>query len=31
MISFESDYNNGCLPEILKNLLQSNDERTSDP
>ena len=29
MISFESDYNNGCLPEILKNLLQSNDERTS--
>lgn len=29
MISFESDYNNGCLPEILKNLLQSNEERTS--
>lgn len=29
MISFESDYNNGCLPEILEKLKQSNDERAS--
>lgn len=29
MISFESDYNNGMLPEILAQLIQTNDEKTS--
>ena len=29
MISFESDYNNGMLPEILKALAATNDEKTS--
>ena len=29
MISFESDYNNGMLPEILANLGKTNDEKTS--
>ncbi len=29
MISFESDYNNGMLPEILANLSKTNDEKTS--
>ncbi len=29
MISFESDYNNGTLPEILEALGKSNDEKTS--
>lgn len=27
--SFESDYNNGCLPEILRRLSETNDEKTS--
>lgn len=27
MISFESDYNNGMLPEILANLGKTNDEK----
>ena len=25
--SFESDYNNGCLPEILRRLSETNDEK----
>lgn len=29
MISFESDYNNGMLPEILKALADTNSEKTS--
>ena len=29
MISFESDYNNGTLPEILETLGKTNDEKTS--
>lgn len=29
MISFESDYNNGMLPEILEALGRTNDEKTS--
>lgn len=29
MISFESDYNNGTLPEILEALGKTNDEKTS--
>ena len=29
MISFESDYNNGCTPEILHRLADTNDDRTS--
>ena len=29
MISFESDYNNGMLPEILQRLQATNNERTS--
>ena len=29
MISFESDYNNGTLPEILNALCKTNDEKTS--
>lgn len=29
MISFESDYDNGCLPEILQKLSETNGERTS--
>ena len=29
MVSFESDYNNGAVPEILKRLLETNDDRTS--
>jgi threonine aldolase len=29
MISFESDYNNGMLPEILTALAATNDEKTS--
>lgn len=29
MISFECDYNNGMLPEILKRLSETNDEKTS--
>ena len=29
MISFESDYNNGTLPEILTALAATNDEKTS--
>ena len=29
MISFESDYNNGCTPEILRRLADTNDDRTS--
>ena len=29
MISFESDYNNGTLPEILEALGKNNDEKTS--
>ena len=29
MISFESDYNNGMLPEILENLSKTNDDKTS--
>lgn len=29
MISFESDYNNGALPEILQRLSETNDEQTS--
>lgn len=28
MISFESDYNNGTLPEILERLTETNNERT---
>ena len=28
-ISFESDYDNGCLPEILRRLSESNDEKAS--
>lgn len=28
--SFESDYNNGCLPEILRRLSETNDEKSSD-
>lgn len=27
--SFESDYNNGCLPEILHRLSETNDEKSS--
>lgn len=27
--SFESDYNNGCLPEILRCLSETNDEKAS--
>ena len=27
--SFESDYNNGCLPEILRRLSETNDEKCS--
>lgn len=27
--SFESDYNNGCLPEILRRLSETNDEKSS--
>lgn len=27
--SFESDYNNGCLPEILRSLSETNDEKAS--
>lgn len=29
MISFESDYNNGTLPEILNALCKTNDDKTS--
>ena len=29
MISFESDYNNGMLPEILTALAETNNEKTS--
>ncbi len=29
MISFESDYDNGAVPEILKRLAETNDERCS--
>ncbi len=29
MTSFESDYNNGMLPEILRALAETNDEKTS--
>ncbi len=29
IISFESDYNNGMLPEILEALTKTNDEKTS--
>ena len=29
MISFESDYNNGMLPDILANLGKTNDEKTT--
>ena len=29
MISFESDYNNGTLPEILDTLHKTNDDKTS--
>lgn len=29
MTSFESDYNNGVVPEILKRFSETNDERTS--
>ena len=29
MISFESDYNNGMLPEIIENLSKTNDDKTS--
>ena len=28
MISFESDYNNGAHPAVLRHLLQTNDEQT---
>ena len=27
--TFESDYNNGCLPEILRRLSETNDEKSS--
>lgn len=27
--SFESDYNNGCLPEILRRMSETNDEKSS--
>lgn len=27
--SFESDYNNGCLPEILRRLSETNDKKSS--
>ncbi len=29
MTSFESDYNNGIVPEILKRLAETNDEKTT--
>ncbi len=29
MISFESDYNNGCHEAILKRLMETNDERAT--
>ena len=29
MTSFESDYNNGMLPEILQRFIQTNDEKAS--
>lgn len=29
MVSFESDYNNGAVPEILKRLTDTNDEKSS--
>lgn len=29
MVSFESDYNNGALPQILERLLETNDLKTS--
>ena len=28
MISFESDYDNGAHPEVLRHLVETNDERT---
>ena len=28
MISFQSDYNNGMLPEILETLGRTNDDKT---
>ena len=29
MVSFESDYNNGVQPEILKRLVETNNARTT--
>lgn len=29
MVSFETDYNNGAVPEILQRLLATNDEKTT--
>ena len=29
MVSFESDYNNGMLPEILQRLAETNNEKCS--
>jgi threonine aldolase len=29
MVSFESDYNNGAVPEILHRLIETNDEKSS--
>lgn len=29
MVSFESDYNNGAVPEILRRLMETNDEKSS--
>ena len=29
MVSFESDYNNGTLPEIISRLIAENDNKTS--
>ena len=29
MISFESDYNNGCHPAILERLTETNDVRAT--
>ena len=28
MISFESDYNNGVHPDVLRHLVETNDEQT---
>lgn len=29
MVSFETDYNNGAVPEILNRLVSTNDDKTT--